>query len=169
MGGWRLLWEDSEKLLLEFVCRPFVSFVIIMTGELAATLRMCLAAARLTMSREVMLVRRLDLTVMSWLLLVPPEKEKECSDRLELQFSNRSLGDENAELLFVVEVVVVLALLPKDPKGCVNRASKSSNLRSRLGGGGDVEILLRIVMLLLLQLLLLLLANGAGIEEALIL
>ena len=156
-----LLLEFSEKLL------PIVSFII-MTGELAATLRMCLAAARLTMSRDVKLgFRRLDRTVMSWLLLVPPEKEKECSLRLEceLQFSNRSLGEENAELL------AFPALLPKDPSGCVKRASKSSNLRSRLGGGGDVEtrrFLLRMAMLWLLLLLLLLAANGAGIDEALI-
>ena len=95
--------------------------------------------------------------------MVPPAKEKECSDRLELQLSSRSLGDEKA-------VPGLLEELPKDPNGCVNRASKSSNLRSRLDGGGDVEtrrFLPRIVMMLLL--LLLVATNGAGIEEALIL
>lgn len=88
---------------------------------------------------------------------------------MELQFSSLSLGDEKAVPGLLEEL---LEELPKDPNGCVNRASKSSNLRSRLGGGGDVEtrrFLLRIVMLLLLLLLLLVVTNGAGIEEALIL
>ena len=59
---------------------------------LAATLRMCLAAARLTISRDVMLLFERMVIIeffgweLEWLLVLPLEKLKECSDKLEFSF-----------------------------------------------------------------------------------
>jgi len=67
-------------------------------------------------------------------LLLLPEKEKECSDRFEFSWLLLcSCGDEKGALL-----LLLFEVLPKEPNGCVNRASSNSNFLSKLGGG-EVE------------------------------